>query len=87
MPRCLMRGNSETVIKDCPVADPGFPRGGGANPKGGAPTYYLANFSRKLHENEEILDQRGARVPCVPLRSATAASLFLSYFRIILSIK
>ena len=28
-----------------PVADPGFPRGGGANPKGGAPTYYLANFS------------------------------------------
>ena len=50
-----------------PVADPGFPRGGGANPKGGAPTYYLANFSRKLHENEEILGQRGgARVPRAP---------------------
>ena len=41
------------------VADQGFPRGGGANPKGGAPTYYLANFSRKLHENEEILGQGG----------------------------
>ena len=41
------------------MADPGFPRGGGANPKGGVPTYYLANFSRKLHENEEILGQRG----------------------------
>ena len=55
------------------VADPGFPRGGGTNPKGGAPTYYFANFSRKLHENEEILGQRGARVPCdPPLRSATA---------------
>ena len=37
------------------MADPGFPRGGGANPKGGAPTYYLANFPQKLHENEEIL--------------------------------
>ena len=42
-----------------PVADPGFPRGLGANPKGGVQTYYLANFSQKLHENEEILDQRG----------------------------
>ena len=52
--------------KDVPVADPGFPRGGGANPKGGAPTYYLANFSRKLYENEEILGQRGARVPRGP---------------------
>ena len=42
-----------------PVGDPGFPRGGGANPKGGAPTYYLANFSRKLHKNEEILGRGG----------------------------
>ena len=44
------------------VADPGFPRGGGANRKGGAPTYYLANFSRKLHENEEILGGGGVPV-------------------------
>ena len=48
------------------VADPGFPRRGGANPKGGAPTYYLANFSRKLHENEEILGQRGGTRPSHP---------------------
>ena len=49
------------------MADPGFPRGGGTNPKGGgAPTYYLANFSRKLHENEEILDQRGGARPSRP---------------------
>ena len=38
-----------------PVADPEFPRAG-------VPTYYLTNFSRKLHENEEILAQfAGAR--------------------------
>ena len=45
------------------VADPGFPRGGGANPKGGggAPAYYLVNVSKKLHENEEILGRGGAR--------------------------
>ena len=38
----------------------------GANPKGGAPTYYLANFSWKLHENEEILGQRGDARPSPP---------------------
>ena len=48
------------------VADPGFPRGGGANSQGGAPTYDFVNFRRKLHENEEILAARGARVPCAP---------------------
>ena len=48
------------------MADPGFPRGGGANPKGGAPTYYLTNISQKLHENEEILGQRGGARPLRP---------------------
>ena len=33
---------------------------GYTNPNGGAPTFYLANFPQKLHENEEILGQ-GAR--------------------------
>ena len=37
-----------------PVADPGFPRGGGANSPGGAPTYDFAKFSQKLHEIERI---------------------------------
>ena len=61
------------------VADPGFPRGGGANPTrwGGAQTYYLAKFSQKLHENEEILSQRGAHIPRPP-RSATAAIIVKS---------
>ena len=27
----------------------------------GTPTYYLANFSQNLHENEEILGQMGER--------------------------
>ena len=38
------------------AADPGFPRGGGANSPGGggAPTYDFAKFSRKLHEIERI---------------------------------
>ena len=49
---CLHYLNSE--------ADPGFPKGGGANPRGGTPTYYLTNFSRKLHENKEILAQKGS---------------------------
>ena len=58
------------------VADPGFPRGGGAKPRGGAPTYYLANFSRKLHENEEISGQRGVGASLEPLlRSATGICL------------
>ena len=36
------------------VADPGFPRGGGANSPGGAPTYDFDKFSQKLHEIERI---------------------------------
>ena len=50
------------------MADPGFPRGGGAKPRGGAPSYYLANFPRKLHENEEISGRgaRGTRPPLDP---------------------
>ena len=39
----------------------------GAYHKGGVPTDYLANFSQKLHENEEILGQRGAHIPRAPL--------------------
>ena len=36
------------------VADPGFPRGGGANSPGGAPTYDFVKISQKLHEIERI---------------------------------
>ena len=37
------------------VANPGFPRRGESTPNGRAPPYYMANFNRKLHENEENL--------------------------------
>ena len=54
------------------VADPGFPRGGGANSPGGAPTYEIAKFSEKLHEIERIWTPGGGRVSRAPLRSANA---------------
>ena len=41
------------------VADPRFPRGGGANSQGGSPTYEFAKISQKLHEIERILDPGG----------------------------
>ena len=54
------------------VADPGFPRGGGANPQGGAPRYDFIKFSQKLHEIKENSAPRGGRAsPVPPLRSAT----------------
>ena len=43
-----------------------FPDGGAPTPEGGAPTYYLTNFSQKLHENEENLTQRGGRASLRP---------------------
>ena len=49
-PACLNSGGSRIFQTGAPTSH-------------GAITYYLANFSRKLHENEEILGQRdkGAR--------------------------
>ena len=35
-------------------ADPGFPRGGGANSPGGTATYDFAKIFQKLHEIERI---------------------------------
>ena len=46
---------------------------GCANPReGGAPTYYSTIFSGKLHENENILAQRGC-ASLVPLRFDTGS--------------
>ena len=53
-------------------ADPGFPVGGGADPRGGgAPTYNFAKFCKKLHEIEKNLGRRGARAGHAPPKSAT----------------
>ena len=57
----LFKYNLEDISPFCggtAVSDPGFPRGGGTNPPG-APTYYFAKFSQKLHEIERIWTQEG----------------------------
>ena len=43
-----------------------FPDGGGGRqPQRGTPTYYLANFQQKLHENKDIWAMRGrGRISC-----------------------
>ena len=45
----------------CAMVDPGFPTQRDVNPKGreGLQTYYLANFSRKLHGIEQNLVLEG----------------------------
>ena len=52
------------------VADPGFPRGGGANSSVGD----FAKFPQKLHEIERIWTGGGVH-PSHPLRSATVLIL------------
>ena len=47
------------------MADPGFPRRGGANPKVGAPTYYLVKNFPKTAWKWKNLDPEG-RVPGAP---------------------
>ena len=61
------------------VVDPGFPRSGGANPRGWAPTYDFAKFSAKLHEIERIWTPGGAH-PSRPLRSATAIKWCCNFY-------
>ena len=48
------------------VADPGFPRGGGANSPGGHQHTNLPHFPQKLHEIERIWTPRGAARPSLP---------------------
>ena len=55
-----------------------FPDGGAPTPERGAPTYYLTNFSQKLHENEENLTpEGGARVPAPPPLDPPMYMMFL----------
>ena len=48
------------------VADPGFPRGGGAISKGGSEELLFSHFPQKLHEIKIIWTPRVARVPGNP---------------------
>ena len=51
------------------MADPGFRRGGGANPPGGGEslTHDFAKFSLKLYETERIWTPREGTRPSRPL--------------------
>ena len=64
--RSLGQGNVFTPVYHFvhrAVADPGFPRGGGANSPG-VPTYDFAKFFQKLHEIERIwTDPQGGAHP------------------------
>ena len=44
-------------------ADPGFPVGGGANPRGGGRQHDFAKFCEKLHEIEKSLGRSGGAPP------------------------
>ena len=62
-----------------PVADPGFPRGGGTNSPGGGGRQHtiLPNFSKNCMKLKEFGSPGGARVPRAPLRSATVSTYYL----------
>ena len=55
------------------VADPGFPRGGGANSPGGRQHTILPYFPENCMKLKEFGPPGGARVPRTPLRSATGS--------------
>ena len=56
-------------------ADPGFPVGGGADPRGGRQHMIFVKFSEKLHEIENILGRGGGARRVRPPKSATAWQL------------
>ena len=69
------------------VADPGFPRGGCANCKGGGANckpIIFANFPQKLHEIEEIWSGGGASLapppPLDPPMNYTTEQSFIYFF-------
>ena len=60
------------VSKEKPVVDPGFLRGGGANPPGGANIRFRQNFPKNCMKLKEFGPPGGREAcPSRPLRSAT----------------
>ena len=55
------------------VADLGFPRGGGANPKGGRQLIIWPIFPKNCMKMKKFWARGGARAPRAPLRSATGS--------------
>ena len=57
-----------------PVADPGFPVGGGVHPLGGCGPLTRALFSENVYENERIGSHREGCVPGMPPSRSTNAT-------------
>ena len=57
------------------MADPGFTRA--YQPLRGASSYYLTNFSQKLHENEEIWARGASLMPLDPQFNLNRAKAML----------
>ena len=66
------------------VTDPGFPRGGGANSPGWAPTCDFAKISQKLHEIERIWTPKFYYVDPPLTRPSIVILLWRHYFIFIL---
>ena len=58
---CQIHVSTNFMFQPNTGVDPGFHIGGGVNPLGGAPTYDLTKFCRKLHDIEKILGRRDSR--------------------------
>ena len=58
------------------MADPEFPRGGGANSPGGRQHTISPNFPKNRMKLKEFRSPGGARVPRAPLRSATGSECY-----------
>ena len=66
------------IFENNTVADPGFPRGGGANAQGGRQDMILLKFPENCMKLKKIRPPGGGRVPCAPLRSATVIEAMVS---------
>ena len=67
------RFSFQTYLK--PVVDPWFPRRGGANRKGGAPTYYFGQFSLKPLWKWKKIGPRLRGIPGAPLGSTNGQTI------------
>ena len=67
-------GSSTSHQQGFAVADPGFPRGGGANPKGGHPPIIWPVYSENCTKMKKLWAGGGHASPAPPLRSATVLS-------------
>ena len=61
------------------MADPGFPRGGGANSPGGRQHTILPKFPKNWVKSKEFGPPGGCASPAPPLRSATDIDRYIPH--------